>query len=250
MNLLNRGQTRVNDNWKRLQDLLERFRDGIPPEKAWSTLIAITAVNDPFAQGSLFATLGEDDSDEEEKDRSGDQGDGAQGKSAQGDRNNEIDLTHQDSGASEPSSRKPTPTKKKRSRGSLRKVPDQPQLRPSGWAPTADQARSPSNRLMFMESDVQEIMQNEPVVWDTLRPDVILLMRAGIGYQGSIAMLNGDVMTHNLFPPSELPDMLASMMFWNRLDESFWAKYVPEKYYLRAELRLDLLHSEGVRPGY
>ncbi|OWY92724.1 hypothetical protein PHMEG_00038147 [Phytophthora megakarya] len=39
-------------------------------------------------------------------------------------------------------------------------------------------------------------------------------------------------------------------MFWNRLDESFWTKYVPEKYYLRAELRLDLLHSEGVRPGY
>ncbi|OWZ06931.1 hypothetical protein PHMEG_00020743 [Phytophthora megakarya] len=218
----------VNDNWKRLQDLLERFRDGIAPEKSWSTLIAITAVDDPFF----------------------DQGDGAQGKSAQGDKNNEVDLTHQDSGASEPSSRKTTPTKRKGSRGSSRKVPDQPQLRPSGWAPSADQARSPSNQLMFLESDVQEIMKNEPVVWDTLRPDVILLMRAGIGYQGSIAMLNGDVMTHNLFPPSELADMLASMMFWNRLDESFWTKYVPEKYYLRAELRLDLLHSEGVRPGY
>ncbi|OWY91284.1 hypothetical protein PHMEG_00040201 [Phytophthora megakarya] len=27
-------------------------------------------------------------------------------------------------------------------------------------------------------------------------------------------------------------------MFWNRLDESLWAKYVSEKYYLRAELRL------------
>ncbi|OWZ00151.1 hypothetical protein PHMEG_00028725 [Phytophthora megakarya] len=65
-----------------------------------------------------------------------------------GDKNNEIDLTHQDSGASEPSSRKTTPTKKKGSRGSSRKVPDQPQLRPSGWAPTADQARSPSNQLM------------------------------------------------------------------------------------------------------
>ncbi|OWZ07212.1 hypothetical protein PHMEG_00020425 [Phytophthora megakarya] len=57
-------------------------------------------------------------------------------------------------------------------------------------------------------------------------------------------------MTHNLFPPSEFADMLASMMFWNRLDESLWAKYIPEKYYLRAQLRLDLLHSEGVRPGY
>ncbi|OWZ15938.1 hypothetical protein PHMEG_00010339, partial [Phytophthora megakarya] len=83
-----------------------------------------------------------------------------------------------------------------------------------------------------------------------LRPDVILLMRAGIGYQGSIAMLSGDVMTHNLFPPSALADMLASMMFWNRLDESFWTKYVPERYYLRAELRLASLHSEGVRPEY
>ncbi|OWZ13263.1 LOW QUALITY PROTEIN: hypothetical protein PHMEG_00013440 [Phytophthora megakarya] len=226
MNFLNRDKTRVNDNWKRLQDLLERFRDGIAPEKSWSTLIAITAVDDP--EGPKF-----------------DQGDGAQGKSAQGDKNNEVDLTHQDSGASEPSSRKTTPTKKKGSRGSSHKVPDQPQLRPSGWAPAADQARSPSNQLMFLEFDVQEIMKNEPVVWDTLRPDVILLMRAGIGYQGSIAMLNGDVMTHNLFPPSELADMLASMMFWNRLDESFWTKYVPEKYYHRAALRLDLLYSEG-----
>ncbi|OWY94487.1 hypothetical protein PHMEG_00035760 [Phytophthora megakarya] len=41
------------------------------------TLIAITAVDDPFAQGSPFATLAEDGSDEEEKDQSGDQGDGA-----------------------------------------------------------------------------------------------------------------------------------------------------------------------------
>ncbi|OWY93570.1 hypothetical protein PHMEG_00036985 [Phytophthora megakarya] len=145
---------------------------------------------------------------EEEKDQSGDQGGDVQDKTTQGDKGNEIDLTHQDSGASEPSSRKTTPTKKTGSRGSSRKVPDQPQLRPSGWVPTADQARSPSNQLMFLESDVQEIMKNEPVVWDTLRPDVILLMRAGIGYQGSIAMLNGDVMTHNLFPPSELADML------------------------------------------
>ncbi|OWY93923.1 hypothetical protein PHMEG_00036499 [Phytophthora megakarya] len=66
MNFLNRDQTRVNDNWKRLQNLLERFRDGVAPEKSWSTLIAITAVDDPFAQGSPFATLAEDDSDKEE----------------------------------------------------------------------------------------------------------------------------------------------------------------------------------------
>ncbi|OWZ04658.1 hypothetical protein PHMEG_00023403 [Phytophthora megakarya] len=229
---------------------LERFRDGVAPEKSWSTLIAITAVDDPFAHGSPFATLAEDYSDEEEKDQSGDQGDGTQGKAAQGGKDNEVYLTHQDSGASEPLSQKTTPTKKKGSRGSSRKVPDQPQLHPSGWAPSADQARSPSNQLMFLDSDVREIMKNESVVWDTLRHDVILLMRAGIGYQGSIAMVSGDVMTHNLFLPSALADMLASMMFWNRLDESFWTKYVPQKYYLRAELRLDLLHSEGVRPGY
>ncbi|OWY99844.1 hypothetical protein PHMEG_00029081 [Phytophthora megakarya] len=112
INFLDRDQTRVNDNWKRLQNLLERFRDGVAPEKSWSTLIAIAAV----------------------------------------------------------------------------------------------QARPPSKQLMILESDVREIMKNEPV--------------------GSIAMVSGDVMTHNLFPPSALADMLASMMFWNRLDESFWTKYV------------------------
>ncbi|OWZ19650.1 hypothetical protein PHMEG_0006055 [Phytophthora megakarya] len=140
MNFLNRDQTRVNDNWKRLQ-----------------------TVDDPFAQGSPFATLAEDDSDEEEKDQNGDQDDGAQGKNAQGGKDNEVDLTHQDSDTSEPSSRKTTPTKKKGSRGSSRKVPDRPQLRPSGWAPSADEARSPSNQLMFLESDVRESIKNEPV---------------------------------------------------------------------------------------
>ncbi|OWZ10011.1 hypothetical protein PHMEG_00017203 [Phytophthora megakarya] len=218
------------------RSLLERFRDGVAPDKSWSTLIAITAVDDPFAQGSSFATRPEDASDEEEKDQSGDQGDGAQGRNTQGGKDNEVDLNHQDSGTSEPSSRKTTPNNKKGSRGSSRKISDQPQLRPSGWALFSDEARSPSNQLVFLELDVREIMKNEPVVWDTLRPDVILSMRAGIGYQGSIAMLSGDVMTYNLFPPSALIDMLASMMFWNRLYESFWTKYVPERYYLRAEL--------------
>ncbi|OWY92164.1 hypothetical protein PHMEG_00038945, partial [Phytophthora megakarya] len=179
MNFLNRDQTRVNGTWKRFQNLLERFRDGVAPETSWSTLIAITAVDDPFAQGSSFPTFAEDDSDEEEKDQTF----------------VTEDYAHQEKG----------------SRGSSRKVPDQAQLRPSGWAPSADQTRSPSNQLMSQESDVREIMKNEPVVWDTLRPDVILLMRAGIGYQGSIALLSGDVMTYNLFPPSALADMLASM---------------------------------------
>ncbi|OWZ09719.1 hypothetical protein PHMEG_00017540, partial [Phytophthora megakarya] len=197
MNFLNRDQNRVNDNWKRLQNLLECFRDGVAPEKSWSTLIATTAVDDPFAQGSPFATLAEDDSDEEEKGQSGDQGDGTQGKNIPGGKDNEVDLTHQDSGASEPSSWKTTPTKKK------------------GCAVL--HARSLTNHSCAL------------LDW---------------------AMLRGDVMTHNLFPPSALADMLASMMLWNRLDESFWAKYVPEKYYLRSELRLDSLHSEGVRPGY
>ncbi|OWY97433.1 hypothetical protein PHMEG_00032031 [Phytophthora megakarya] len=209
---------------KRLLAKFRQLRAQVDPSNDTAVQNMLDAQRET-TRGSPFATLAGDESDEEEKNHSGDQGDGAQGKSTQDDKNNEIDLTHQDSGASEPSSRKTTPIKKKGSR---------------------DQARSPSNQLMFPESDVREIMKNEPVVWDTLRPDVILLMRAGIGYQGSIAMLNGDVMTHNLFPPSELADMLTSMMFWNRLDESFWTKYVPEKYYLRAELRLDLLHSEGV----
>ncbi|OWZ17857.1 hypothetical protein PHMEG_0008143 [Phytophthora megakarya] len=164
--------------------------------------------------GSPFATVAEDDSDEVEKGQRR-RNPGPDCSVRQG------HLTHQDSGASEPSSRKTTPTKEKGSLSSSRKVPDQPQLRPSGWAPSANQARSPSNQLIMS-------------LWCGM--PFVLTMRTGIGYQGSIAMLSGDVMTHNLFPPSAFAAMLASMMVWNRM--------------FRAELRLDLLHSEGVRPGY
>ncbi|OWY98600.1 hypothetical protein PHMEG_00030599 [Phytophthora megakarya] len=95
-------------------------------------------------------------------------------------------------------------------------------------------------------------MKHEPVVWDTLRPDVNFLMQAGIGYQGAIAMLSEDimVMVHNLFPPAALAAMLSSMMFWNRLDEALWSNYVPERYYLRGELLLTDVHSEGVHPDF
>ncbi|OWZ15455.1 hypothetical protein PHMEG_00010896 [Phytophthora megakarya] len=158
MNFLNRGQTRVNDNWKRLQRLLEKFRDNGIPEGTWSTLISVTAVDDPFAQNIPFATLPEGDSDSEEKDPGGDRGGNDQG----GDRNNEVDLTQHDSGASEPPSRKTSPVKKGKGRVSSRKVPDSPQIRPSGWVPTQDEARSPSNKLMFSEAQVRETMKTSP----------------------------------------------------------------------------------------
>ncbi|OWZ11859.1 hypothetical protein PHMEG_00015062 [Phytophthora megakarya] len=227
MNFSNRDQTRVNDNWKRLQNLHERFHDGGTPQISWNTLIAVTAVNDPFAQTSPFVSLPENDCDYEENDHSGDRGGNNQGGGNPGGNNNEVDLTQPDSD-----------------------IPDSLQLRPAGWAPTQDEARSLWVRVMFSKAQVRDTMKNEPVAWDSFCPDVVLVMQAGIGYQGDIAIFSGDVMTHNLFSPSAFAEMVVSMMFRNRLDDSLWAKYDPDRYYLRAELRLTDTHSEGNRPEF
>ncbi|KAE8875805.1 hypothetical protein PF010_g26688 [Phytophthora fragariae] len=44
--------------------------------------------------------------------------------------------------------------------------------------------------------------------------------------------------------------MLVRMMFWNKLNDSYWPKYVPERYYLAAEARLDDLVEQGIRPPF
>ncbi|KAE8977866.1 hypothetical protein PR001_g25010 [Phytophthora rubi] len=38
------------------------------------------------------------------------------------------------------------------------------------------------------------------------------------------------------------------MMFWNKLNESHWPKYVPERYYLAAEALLDEMEEQKVKP--
>ncbi|KAE8972522.1 hypothetical protein PR001_g26326 [Phytophthora rubi] len=44
--------------------------------------------------------------------------------------------------------------------------------------------------------------------------------------------------------------MLVRMMFWNKLNDSYWPKYVPERYYLAAETRLDDLVEQGIQPPF
>ncbi|KAE8991619.1 hypothetical protein PR002_g20798 [Phytophthora rubi] len=40
------------------------------------------------------------------------------------------------------------------------------------------------------------------------------------------------------------------MMFWNKLNDSYWPKYVPERYYLAAETHLDDLVEQKVQPPF
>ncbi|OWZ14543.1 hypothetical protein PHMEG_00011970, partial [Phytophthora megakarya] len=228
VNFLNRNQTRVNDNWGRLHSFVMSSR---------STLIAVTAVDAPFAQTVPFTALPEGYSDGDTKDNSGVQGGDVWGGHIQsGD--NTIDLTQPYSASSGPPSRKTTPSKKQRRRESALRVRESPHLRSPGWKATNDGARSPTDMLMFSEAHVHDMMNNERVVWDTLRHD------------GAIAMLSEDFMVHNLFPPPALAVMLTSMMFCYRLDESLWFKYVPERLYLRAELLFADAYSEGIRPEF
>ncbi|KAE8977681.1 hypothetical protein PF005_g14782 [Phytophthora fragariae] len=40
------------------------------------------------------------------------------------------------------------------------------------------------------------------------------------------------------------------MMFWNKLNDSYWPKYVAERYYLAAETHLDDLVEQKVQPPF
>ncbi|KAG7395306.1 hypothetical protein PHYBOEH_003973 [Phytophthora boehmeriae] len=47
---------------------------------------------------------------------------------------------------------------------------------------------------------------------------------------------------------NEVKKMLASMMYWNRLDDTPWTKYVPDRYFDAAEVHMEDLGGNGSRP--
>ncbi|KAE9069139.1 hypothetical protein PF005_g22015 [Phytophthora fragariae] len=75
-------------------------------------------------------------------------------------------------------------------------------------------------------------------------------MLTGIYFQGALDWLGEDRPVHTCFYRENLVEMLVRMMFWNKLNDSYWPKYVPERYYLAAEARLDDLVEQGIRPPF
>uniref|UniRef100_H3H6S0 Uncharacterized protein n=1 Tax=Phytophthora ramorum TaxID=164328 RepID=H3H6S0_PHYRM len=87
-----------------------------------------------------------------------------------------------------------------------------------------------------------------PVVWDQLRLDVQMLMRSGVGYSGAVELLDQDQVLHTKFPLDPLLEMFVRMMFWNKLDETPWAKHVPRRYFRAARAKLNDLLEDDVQP--
>ncbi|KAE8985351.1 hypothetical protein PR001_g21594 [Phytophthora rubi] len=69
--VMNFLKTRVVGNWPRLKALLEQLKDHKTPPSDWTTQIIVTAIDDYSAQPGPFATLDEEDADEEGKKDSG-----------------------------------------------------------------------------------------------------------------------------------------------------------------------------------
>ncbi|KAE8999053.1 hypothetical protein PR003_g27499 [Phytophthora rubi] len=75
-------------------------------------------------------------------------------------------------------------------------------------------------------------------------------MCSGVFLKGAVSWLQEDRPVHTRFCQDGLVEMLSRMMFWNKLNESHWPKYVPERYYLAAEARLDDMEEQKVQPFF
>ncbi|KAE9310283.1 hypothetical protein PF008_g20498 [Phytophthora fragariae] len=74
-------------------------------------------------------------------------------------------------------------------------------------------------------------------------------MRTGLGCDEAVDILLADAAQHALFHRDSLCDMLATMMYRHKLDDTLWARYVPMAYYVMAEVVLENWLERGVVPS-
>ncbi|KAE8959370.1 hypothetical protein PR001_g30737, partial [Phytophthora rubi] len=89
----------------------------------------------------------------------------------------------------------------------------------------------------------------EFIAWDDLRLDVQWTMRTGVGYDEAVEMMLADDIQHQIFHRDSLCEMLATMMYRQKLDETPWAKYVSVSCYLMADVLLESWLEKGVIPA-
>ncbi|KAE8895764.1 hypothetical protein PF003_g20407 [Phytophthora fragariae] len=142
----------------------------------------------------------------------------------------------------------PTPSDAQRtSKRNSRKAPAAPQLRSVERAEDSSSCRPEGTPPVWPVEKARGSLPG-PIVWDDLRLDVQRLICSGIFLKGAVSWLQEDRPVHTRFCQGDLVEMLSRMMFWNKLNESHWPKYVPERYYLAAEARLDDLEGQEVQP--
>ncbi|KAE9013950.1 hypothetical protein PR001_g15264 [Phytophthora rubi] len=227
-------------NWVRLRDLLQHYQDRTPIPQSWQTVIATTAGDDPLSQPKAFTRLDHpDDQDGESKQE--DNPDSPPDPPSK-----RCSSRRRSSGSSS------TPSGPKRtSKRSSHKAPAAPQLRPLERVEDSSSCLPEGTPPVWPVERARGPLPG-PIVWDDLRLDVQRLICSGIFLNGAVSWLQEDRPVHTRFCQDDLVEMLSRMMFWNKLNESHWPKYAPERYYLAAEARLDDMeeqkysHSFGV----
>ncbi|KAE8966618.1 hypothetical protein PR002_g28314 [Phytophthora rubi] len=126
----------------------------------------------------------------------------------------------------------------KRRASSQRSVEVEVQCRPTVHPESDVGPRSASEALAFTVSDACALLP-EFIAWEDLRPDVQWAMRTGLGYDEAVEIMLADAAQHALFHRDSLCDMLATMMYRHKLDDTLWAKYVPTAYYVMAKVVLE-----------
>ncbi|KAJ8561694.1 hypothetical protein ON010_g7986 [Phytophthora cinnamomi] len=228
MTFLNCHQTQVTGNWRRLEDLFKHHKAGTFPPSEWKTLINVTSANDLFANPGPYVSKSGGDTDTEEKGDGGSES-GGDGTGSGGRHAAFLDLTG-DSSSGDFSHEEPRLKKA----GRARKAPDFIQAHPTEWDPTQQRARPADQDYLADEKAACASLAGLPVVWRKLRTDVQLAMRSELTYPASMKLLESGNSAHAIFMAHDLAKMLARMMFRNKLDETAWARFVPELYYLRA----------------
>ncbi|GMF51709.1 unnamed protein product [Phytophthora fragariaefolia] len=207
----------VSANWKRLQELFAHFIAGTKPPAAWMTHIHVLAADEPRCVSPKPSSS---------------------------------------SGSKTSPKRKPKTSHSKKG-GSKRDVPSKetgPQtaqelfrrldVRPTDYAPSDQLARSAQDPLQRTNAETRKSLPGAQG-WKDLRLDVRYLMLAGQKYPRAMELVIGDNVLHQYFPPDALVRMLKCMILDGGLDCTPWARYVPETFYLRAEVQVQSAIEHG-----
>ncbi|EGZ07820.1 hypothetical protein PHYSODRAFT_526394, partial [Phytophthora sojae] len=87
-----------------------------------------------------------------------------------------------------------------------------------------------------------------PQVWRKLRLDLRYVMRNGFTYEDAKELVSGEHVVHPLIHHEPLVKMLVSIIRSNGLDAVPWTSFVPEMYYLSAEVRLESMFDRSEKP--
>ncbi|KAE8973385.1 hypothetical protein PR002_g26215 [Phytophthora rubi] len=222
---LNAGSNEVRGNWPRFRKLLGQFQRGVAAPPSWKTWITVEAADKSFRMIPPYSGPAPPDSDENDDD-------------AEQEEKSEDNPPSPDPKRDAPRGKEPRKSLSGSKRRCRPTVHPEPQVGP----------RPPSEALPDKISDACALLP-EFIAWEDLHPDVQWAMCTGLGYDEVVEILLADAAQHALFHRDSLCDMLATMMYRHKLDDTLWARYVPTAYYVMAEVVLENWLERGVVPS-